>query len=83
MTIEHENYRGTKDFITVFCAPKTSKQPGCHPHGKHLTWIEHDPKDEPYPMTDAEIAIAEQLALDHDEDCPNHLIRVICYSRLT
>ena len=81
MTIQKEEYRGSKDWVMAYCQNKGNGQNGCHKDGKTLAWIEHDPHDEPDPINQAEYDAAMNVALLHDKQFPDHLIRVIRYYR--
>lgn len=81
MTIQKEEYSGSKDWVMAFCSPKGRGQNGCHKDGKTLAWIEHDPHDEPDPITTAEYEAAMAVALFHDEKFPDHIVRVVKYTR--
>lgn len=78
MTIKRETLTGTLNWGEVFCAPDWKQQPGCHKDGKTLAQIIHNLGEESnVPLTPDELETLEAIALLHDSQHPDHLIRLI------
>ena len=81
MTIKREDYKGTRNWGEIFCAPKYNGHPGCYKDGLTLMQIFHGcGSEENFPLSDDEIDALYAQALVHEEKFPDHLVRLIIYS---